>query len=454
MALKNIFFIGIGGISQSALAIILKQNGYDVSGSDCVQSNITKKLKKHGICVYIGHNASNINGADLVVYSSAIHNDNPELQQAIAQKIPAVSRSSLLGAIADAHGKVISISGSHGKTTTTGMIAAIFLQAKKNPTIHIGGILPQINGNVRVGSKKYFITEACEYCDSFLSLKSFYSVVLNIQKDHMDYFKNMDNLQKSFENFAKNTKQDGFLIINSDDPQSKMLESKALQISFGIDNSAHVMAKNIRADKNQKYAFDLYVCGIKICKIKLSVNGKHNIYNALAAICVALGEGISIKHIICALKKYKASERRFEAINGTKAMVVHDYAHHPTEIAASIATAKKMCKGKLIVAFEPHTYSRTQYLFDEFAHCFKGVDKLFLCPIYAARENPIIGVTSNSLAAAIKQNGVDVQCENSLQLCFKQLMKYNKRKNFILLLGAGTIVNLCESFKTKQPNKK
>ena len=138
----------------------------------------------------------------------------------------------------------------------------------------------------------------------------------------------------------------------------------------------------------------------------------------------------------------------------TKAMVVHDYAHHPTEIAASIATAKKMCKGKLIVAFEPHTYSRTQYLFDEFAHCFNGVDKLFLCPIYAARENPIIGVTSNSLAAAIKQNGVDVQCENSLQLCFKQLMKYNKRKNFILLLGAGTIVNLCESFKTKQPNKK
>lgn len=454
MALKNIHFIGIGGISQSALAIILKANGYNVSGSDCTTSNITTKLEKLGIKVFIGHNANNVQGAQMVVYSSAIHASNPEMAEAQKLGIPAVSRASLLGAVAEAHSKVISISGCHGKTTATGMLATIFLLAKKNPTVHIGGNLPQINGNVRVGGKQYFITEACEYCDSFLSLNSFYSVVLNIQKDHMDYFKNMTKMQKSFDNFAKNTNEKGFLIINADDPLSKKLSSNACIVSFGINNSAHIMAKDIRCNKHQKYSYNLYVCGIKIARIKLSVSGRHNIYNSLASICVAICEGIGIRHIKRALKKYKSSERRFEQIKGTKATVVHDYAHHPTEIEASISTARKMCKGKLIVAFEPHTYSRTKYLFKEFGECFYEADKLYLCPIYPAREAPIKNITSQKLTQALVQNGVDAQCCESLQDCFNHLQKYNKKGNFILLLGAGTIVNLCENFKNKQPNKK
>ena len=441
MALKNIHFIGIGGISQSALAIILKANGYNVSGSDCTQSNITSKLEKLGIKVFIGHNANNVSGAQMVVYSSAINNSNPEMQEAIKLGIPVVSRASLLGTIADAHKKVISISGSHGKTTATGMLATIFLKANKNPTI-----------NVRVGGKQYFITEACEYCNSFLTLKSYYSVILNIQKDHMDYFKNMHNLQKSFDNFAKNTNNGGFLIVNADDKLSKKLTANACTITYGIDNPAHIMAKKIKCNRNQKYSYNLFVCGIKIAKIKLSVSGKHNIYNSLSAICVAICEGISIAHIKTALKSYKSSERRFEYIKGTKATVVHDYAHHPTEIKASISTAKKMCKGKLIVAFEPHTYSRTKYLFKEFSECFYEADKLYLCPIYPARENPIKNITSPKLTQAVIQNGVDAQYCESLQDCYNKLQEYNKKGNFILLLGAGTIVNMCKSFKHKQPN--
>lgn len=449
MAPKNIHFIGIGGISQSALAIILKHNGYNVSGSDCTASIITNKLINMGIKVYIGHNPSNVNGADIVVYSAAIKPDNPEMQQALKLGLATVSRASMLGTIAQAHNKVISVSGSHGKTTTTGMLANIFLQAHKNPTVHIGGNLPQIKGNVRVGSKQYFITEACEYCDSFLSLQSYYSVVLNMQKDHMDYFKNMSNMQKSFNKYAKNTNSSGFLIINADDNKCKKLKTDATIITYGIVNTAHITAKNIKCNNKQKYSYSLYVCGVKTAKIKLSVSGKHNIYNSLAAISVAIAEGISIKHIKKALRNYKTSQRRFEYIKHNKATIVHDYAHHPTEIMASINTAKQMCKGKLIVAFEPHTYSRTKYLYKDFTTCFSGADKLFLCPIYAAREQPIKNINSFKLASAVAKTGVNAEYVSSLEQCYNSIKDYNKKGNFILILGAGTIVDLCKKFAKK-----
>lgn len=453
MAPKHIHFVGIGGISLSALATILHKNQFVVSGSDCTQSKLTDKLISMGINVYIGHNESNVNGADLIVYSSAIKPENCELKEAQRLNIPIVSRADMLGTIASAHNKIISVSGSHGKTTTTGMIATIFLLARKNPTIHIGGILPQIKGNVLSGGKDYFITEACEYCDSFLSLKSYYSIVLNVQKDHMDYFKNMSNLQKSFEKFAKNTNNNGFLVINADDENCKKLKTESNIISYGIKNNAIVCAKQIKANNKQQFSFSLYVCGIKLTRIKLSVSGRHNIYNSLAAIAVAISEGIKIKYIKRALKTYKTSERRFEQIKGNKAIVVHDYAHHPTEIAASISTAKNMCKGKLIVAFEPHTYSRTSYLFKEFSKCFSGADKLILCPIYPAREAPIKNITSQRLANAVAKEGVNVQCVQSLDECFNKLKLYNKKGNFILLLGAGTIEKLCKNFKEKINNQ-
>lgn len=444
--MKKIHFIGIGGISLSALAIICKNNGYDVSGSDCNNSEIMEKLKTLGICVSIGHNPQNVHGADLVVFSSAIKEDNLEIKEAKKLNIPTMSRAQLLGEISRHYEKIISISGSHGKTTTTGMIASIFLEAQKNPTIHIGGILPQIDGNVYVGNNKYFVTEACEYCDSFLNLKSFYSVVLNIQKDHMDYFKNMANLQKSFEKFAKNTNKCGFLIINNDDKNCKKLISKAQTLTYGIENNAMVMAKNIKQNSGAKYCFDLFVLNQKIAKIKLSISGQHNIYNALASICVALLENVDISAIKSALQNYNLPQRRFEIVSKKRATIIHDYAHHPTEIISAIKTAKAMCKNQLIVAFQPHTYSRTQYLFKEFSKCFCGADKLFLCPIYPARENPIEGITSENLAKAIAKNKVDVEALDSLRECQNRLEKYNKRGNYILILGAGNIVEMSKKF--------
>lgn len=444
--MEKIHFIGIGGISLSALAIICKNNGCVVSGSDCHNSEIIEKLKTMGICVSIGHSPKNVYGADLVVFSSAIKDDNPEIIEAKKLNIPIISRAQLLGEISQHYDKIISISGSHGKTTTTGMVASIFLEAQKNPTIHIGGILPQINGNIHCGDNQYFITEACEYCNSFLNLQSFYAVVLNIQKDHMDYFKNMANLQKSFKKFAKNTNKCGFLIINNDDLLCEKLVTKAQKITYGIQTSALVMAKNITQYKNAKYAFDLFILNQKITTIKLSISGYHNIYNALASICVALLEDIDISTIKLALKNYKLPQRRFEVVSKKHATIIHDYAHHPTEIVSAIKTAKAMCKHKLVVAFQPHTYSRTQYLFKEFSKCFCGADKLLLCPIYPAREKPIDGITSDNLAKAIIKNKVDVESLASLQECKDRLEKYNKQGNYILILGAGNIVELSKEF--------
>ncbi len=444
--MKKIHFIGIGGISLSALATICLHNGYCVSGSDCNNSEIIEKLKAKDIKIYIGHNAQNVHGTDLVVFSSAIKEDNVELQEARRLKIPIISRAKLLGQISQDYGKIISISGSHGKTTTTGMVASIFLMANKNPTVHIGGVLPQIDGNIYVGDKQYFITEACEYCDSFLNLQSFYSVVLNIQKDHIDYFKNMANLQKSFEKFAKRTNKDGFLIINNDDKNCKKLTTKSQKLTYGIENEAIIMAKNIKQNPGAKYAFDLCVLNQKIATIKLSVSGYHNIYNALASICVALLEGIDMSVIKSALESYVLPQRRFQVVSKKHATIIHDYAHHPTEIISAIKTARAMCNKKLIVAFQPHTYSRTQYLFKEFSSCFGQADKLFLCPIYPAREQPIEGVTSEILAKAIAKNNVDVDTVSSLDECKDRLQRYNKRGNYILLLGAGSIVECGKDF--------
>lgn len=449
MASQKIHFVGIGGISLSALAIILHKHNYIVSGSDTTKSNITDTLQKQGITVYIGHNKQNVQGANLVVYSSAIKPDNPEIKEALSLGITVIKRAELLGAIANNYNKVISVSGSHGKTTVTGIISSIFLYAKKNPTIHIGGNLPIIDGNVKVGSKQYFITEACEYCDSFLHLKSYASVVLNIQKDHLDYFKNISNLYKSFKNYIKNTNANGFVVLNNDDEYCKKINTKALKITYAINNKAHLQAKNIKVNNKQQYSYDLFVCGKKLTNIKLSIFGKHNIYNSLAAIAVALQEDIDIKTIAKAIKKYKSSERRFELVSNKKAKIINDYAHHPTEILATINTAKQLCKGKLVVVFQPHTFSRTKHLWRDFITCFNNCDNLILCPIYPAREEPIKNITSDNLAKQIAKQKDNVQSAKSLLEAYNLAKPFDKKGNVILIMGAGTIQKLVPKFKSK-----
>lgn len=445
--MKNIHIIGIGGISLSGLATILINNGYVVSGSDTVKTNITEKLEKLGIKVYYRHDASNISGADTVVYSFAISQDNPEIVEAKRLGITILSRAELMGKIASSYKKVISIAGSHGKTTTTGMISTIFIYANKKPTIHIGGELPIIGGNICLGGKDYFITEACEYHDSFLFLNSDISVILNVQPDHLDYFKNMSNLQNSFEKFAKNTKLNGLVVINKEDVNCNKISCNAKTITYGI-NSGILHAENIY-EVNECYCYDLYLGKNFLFKVELSVEGEHNIYNSLAAIAVALNEKIKPETIKLALKEYLPSKRRFNKLKiDGKALVVHDYAHHPTEIAANIKSAMHLTKGKLVVVFEPHTFSRTQYLWKEFTECFSGADLVLLTPIYPAREPPIEGITSDNLAKCIKN--VQANTAKNFEEAYNCLQRYlNCPDNTILILGAGTIVHLAEMFGIK-----
>ena len=444
--MKNVHIVGIGGISLSALAKILLHAGYKVSGSDACRSKLTESLEKSGIKVFYKHMEQNVHGADLVVYTGAVDETNPEIVEAKKLKIKCISRAELLGMIAYKHKKVISVAGTHGKTTTTGMLATIFLMAHKNPTVHIGGELPIINGNVHLGGKKYFITEACEYKDSFLSLTSDYSILLNIQKDHMDYFKNMDNLQNSFEKFAKNTKYNGYVIANFDDQNCRKIDYKCDVISYGFNDGALVQAKNIR-ENNQVFSYDLYVGGKYKTRINLSVPGRHNIYNSLASICVAIKEKIPLSTIKKALASYVPSKRRYDKVTTANgAVIVHDYAHHPTELSASMKIARATTKNKLIVVFEPHTYSRTQYLWKEFCACFKQADIVFVPPIYPAREKPIKGITNVTLARGIREAGKPAKATKSLQSTYNVLQKYDKAGNTIMLLGAGTIVHLAEKF--------
>lgn len=444
--MKRIHIVGIGGISLSAFAKILQDKGYIVSGSDICKTKITENLKKSGIKVFYSHNKRHIKNVDLLVFTGAANSDNPEIIEAKKQGIEIISRAELLGIVASWHKKVISVAGTHGKTTTTGMLATIFLMASKNPTIHIGGELPIIDGNVHIGEKEYFITEACEYKDSFLSLNSDYSIILNIQKDHMDYFKNMGNLQKSFKKFAKNTKQSGFVVANFDDKNCKKMLIGKNVISFGIDDKSVCQAKNI-TQKNQKYSYDLYFEEKKLFRVNLPVFGKHNIYNSLAAITVAIKENIDYETIKSAIESYLPSKRRYQQIvHASGATIVHDYAHHPTEILATMNIAKNNTKKQLVVVFEPHTYSRTQYLWNEFCKSFDLTDKLFIPPIYPAREEPIEGITNITFANALCKHNVDAVATKSLKATFELLKPYLKPGNTILLVGAGTIVHLAEMF--------
>ncbi|MBQ8468301.1 MAG: UDP-N-acetylmuramate--L-alanine ligase [Clostridia bacterium] len=443
--MKHIHIIGIGGISLSGLATILINKGYVVSGSDAHKSDLTQKLEKLGAKIFVGHSATNVDGAELVVRSAAIKDDNPEIVEAQRQGIKIIDRAELLGQIASEYQTVISVAGTHGKTTTTGMLASIFIAANKNPTVHIGGELPIIGGNVFIGGKKYFITEACEYYDSFLKLSSDYGVITNIQKDHLDYFKNLDNLQKSFEKFAKNTKYNGLCVTNLDDENCAKIKTKNM-IKFSVLSNADYCATNI-TEQDQNYSFNVVEFGKNLGRISLSVPGIHNVSNAMAAIAVARQECIEFETIKNALETFCQSKRRYQQLtHQSGAVVVHDYAHHPTEIAATLAVARARTRGKLIVVFEPHTFSRTQYLWKEFCECFVGADQVIFAPIYPAREEPINGVTSKNLAVAVSESGQNAIAAESLDQAHDMLLPYLQKDNTILLLGAGTIVNLAQKF--------
>ncbi len=450
---NSFYIMGIGGISMSAIAQILKNNNFQIYGSDLVDSELIEKLKDENIEIMIGHAPEFVDKCDAVIRTGAIGDDDSDIILAKKLNKPIFSRAEILGEITKKY-KLISISGSHGKTTTTGMIASILLSAGKDPTIHIGGILNNINSNLYIGKSDIFVTEACEYKDSFLTLKNYISIILNIQEDHLDYFKNLDNIFRSFNKFVDNTSIDGIVIYNLDEYDSR-LKLPENSLSFGFKDGAVFQAKNIEEYSVGKYCFDLFYNGEKLDKLFLPCYGKHNVYNALASCACALSLNIEIEQIKKGLNNFLGIKRRNEQIcdyNGH--FIIHDYAHHPAEIEASIKALREICRNeRLIVVFQPHTFTRTKTLFNQFLKCFDMCDEVWLLPIYPAREKPIEGVTSENLSQKIEENGKKSRYFNDFSSCKQEILKEIDKTAVIAILGAGDIEKLAYQLKEHYDDK-
>lgn len=447
---KKFHFIGIGGISMSALAFMLKKEKIYVQGSDESENDEIKKLKKKGILVFKKHKKENLKNIDIVVYSSAILDDNEELKNARLNNLIILKRAQLLAMVASKYKTIISIAGSHGKTTTTAMISEMFLYANLKPTLHLGGELKKINSNYKIGNKNFFITESCEYKDNFLYLHPDISVILNIDADHLDYFGDLNGVKKSFLKFSKNIKQGGINIVCKDDENSSKILKSANLVTFGLKNS-DISAINIKEYETELYSFDVIFQQLNIGNVKLNIFGKHNIYNALASIMVGLLCGIDFCDIKFALENFSGTKRRTEYIGEFKgAKIYHDYAHHPSQIKEMLKIGNHLaesCNGRFIVVYEPHTYSRTKYLINEFIEVFKSVDKLYLAPVYSARENLLQGFSSDYLCDCLKKENIDCTVVDDYKKIKFQLLSKLMQGDIVFILGAGSIEKLAKNFK-------
>lgn len=444
---KHIYFIGIGGISMSALARILVQKGINVSGSDIKESELTKKLEGEGIEVKYTQVAENITpDIDHVVYTAAISKDNPEFKKAQELNIPLVNRASLLSDIMKGYKYSIGVSGTHGKTSTTSMLSHILIEAKKDPTISVGGMLPLIGGNLKIGKEEFFLTEACEYTNSFLELSPNVEVILNIEADHLDFFKDLDDIRKSFKKFIAKLDDNGILVINEKiSNKEELLDGFSGKVySFGL-GKGYVNAKNINYDFEGKAEFDLYVEDKFMGKIKLSVYGEHNILNALAAIVTGMALDISLEDIKRGLEGYGGVHRRFEIKGTVKGLtVIDDYAHHPGEIEATIEAAKKLKYKRLCVVFQPHTYSRTKALLEDFARVLSKADLVVLADIYAAREKDTLGVSSRDIETLINKKSQKAYYFPTFDEIESFVLSKLDKGDICITMGAGDIYKLGE----------
>lgn len=443
--IKTVHFIGIGGISMSGLAQILLTRGYKVQGSDIQYSSLIEKLEKNGAVVNIPHNAANVHGADLVIYTSAVKDDNPEIIEAKKLNIPLMDRATLLGEVMKEYSYRIAVAGCHGKTTSTSMISIIFKNAGLDPTILLGGELDSIGGNVRIGDGQYFITEACEYMENFLKFYPFYGVILNIDEDHLDYFKDIEHIKETFIKFVKLIPQEGCLAVCADNKNAMDVipYAKCSIVTFGIDNDADYMAKDIEFNDLGHPSFKVYKKGQCIGSCKLQIPGQHNILNALSAYAVSDFFGISSDVVSKSLMEFKGTHRRFDILGTVNNItVVDDYAHHPTEVKATLAAAKKFPHNKLWCIFQPHTYTRTKLLFNEFASSFIDADYVIITDIYAAREKDTGEIHSKDLveeANRIKNNAIYMKEFHDIA---EYVSKNAKAGDMVLTVGAGSITKL------------
>ena len=435
----SIFFIGIGGISMSALAQISLSLGYSVGGSDRSQNAQTAHLCKMGIPVFASHDAKNIKDYDAVVYTVAIGADNPEYLAAKAAGKPLLSRADYLGYLMVSYRNRVGVAGMHGKSSCTAMCAQIFLSAT-DATILCGAELPLLqNSTCRIGNEQeHFVFEACEYMDSFLDFNPSLAVILNVGMDHPDYFQSLEQIRASFLAYARRTGENGTALYNADDAQSvlAMQDFEGKHVTFGIQKPADYTARNIE-HAGGVTSFDLYYQNDLLCRIKMHVFGLHNVYNALAAAAAASVCGISPEQIAGALAAFVGTKRRMErkgSLNG--ATVYDDYGHHPVEISATLAGAKEMGYKRILCAYQPHTYSRTAKLFDEFVRAFDLADRVYFADIYAAREQNVFGVSSKGLAEAI---GGSAEYCGSFSSVAEALKRDAQEGDLVIVMGAGDI---------------
>ena len=444
---KKIHMIGIGGVSMSGIAAILKNWGLEVTGSDMADSESVQALLKKGIKVIIGHDISDVANSDVVVYSAAIKQDDPEMLEAKRLHIPTIERADFLGEITRCFQDTICISGTHGKTTTTSMVSLCFLEALKDPSIQVGAYLKQIDGNYKVGNSEHFIIEACEYVESFLKFSPKAEIILNIDNDHLDYFKNLENIKKAFIKYVKLLPIDGILIINGDDTNCLELPNytKAKVITYGIQNEkADFVAKNITFNDDGFPIFDVYYKQEFFTKIELSVPGIHNVLNALSCIALCTEYGIEKKDMQIALSSFTGAHRRFEYKGKMKnnVRVYDDYAHHPTEIKATFNSLTNKKYHQSWIIFQPHTYSRTKTLLEDFANVLVNFDHIIILDIYAAREKNTYGISSKDLVNKIHSLGKEAIYLPDFDECTNYIKNHVGENDIVITLGAGTVTKI------------
>lgn len=453
-----VHFVGIGGISMSALAELLHRQGFRVSGSDLKKTPLTAHLESLGITIFYTQKAENITSeCSVVVYTAAVHSDNPELIRAGELGLPVLERKDLLGQIMKQYHHVAGIAGSHGKTSTTSMLSLMMLEGALEPTILVGGVLDGIGGNLHMGSNQYLVAEACEYCNSFLSFFPTDAIILNIEAEHLDFFRDLEDIRCSFRKYAELLPAGGALVIQGDiDRLSELTNGLAAQvITYGICDSAadcsryDYAAAALSFDSHGFGSYDLYQRGQRLGRICLKVIGRHNISNSVAAAALAFRYGVSFKAVAAALEKYSGTHRRFEfkgTVNGIR--VYDDYAHHPSEITATLSAARACVTGsqKLWCVFQPHTFSRTKAFLHEFAQALSYADAVVLADIYSAsRETDPGDISSGDIAALIKEKGNKVYYFHSFDDIEKFLLQNCNADDLLITMGAGDIVSVAES---------
>ena len=462
-ALKNIHkihMIGIGGVSMSGIALILKKDGFEVSGSDKNYGDMIDILEKNDIHVYIGSNADLVKDADIVVYTSAINQHDPEFVRAKSLGIPTYERAKFLGLLLNSYKRPICICGTHGKTTTTSMISSIFIDANMDPNVQVGSKYEKLNNsNYRLGNSEYFILEACEYVDSFLNFPHHCATVLNIEAEHLDYFSDIEDIKKSFKKFILMLPENGILVINQDDTHCMEvlddciddLQKKSVRIfKFSLsDPDAYIYAKNFSCNIKGFYSFDVTdPRNGKTYNFYLTVPGIHNVYDALAAITTSLAYGIKFEDMQKSLSKFCGAKRRFEFKKtiAPNVELYDDYAHHPTEIKATLAAAKQKEHNKIIAAFQPHTFSRTKELLTDFSHAFKYADVVLLMDIYAAREKDDGTISSRDIEKLINKENKKAFYTQNLEKTAQKIKEIIEPGDIVLSIGAGTITHLADYF--------